>query len=59
VLDSQLIAFALVATVVTVIPGIDMALVARSVLSRGRRGGYVTSLGVCTGLWTIRRVGAL
>jgi threonine/homoserine/homoserine lactone efflux protein len=51
VLDPQLIAFALVAAVVTVIPGVDMALVARSVLSRGRRAGYVTSLGVCTGLW--------
>lgn len=49
--DSQLIAFALVAAVVTVIPSVDMALVARSVLSRGRRAGYVTSLGVCTGLW--------
>jgi threonine/homoserine/homoserine lactone efflux protein len=51
VFDPQLIAFALVAVVVTVIPGVDMALVARSVLSRGRRAGYVTSLGVCTGLW--------
>jgi threonine/homoserine/homoserine lactone efflux protein len=51
VLDPQLIAFALVAAVVTVIPGVDMALVARSVLSRERRAGYVTSLGVCTGLW--------
>jgi threonine/homoserine/homoserine lactone efflux protein len=56
VLGPQLIAFALV---VTVIPGVDLALVARSVLSRGRRAGYVTGLGVCTGLWTIRRGGAL
>ena len=55
-LDPQLIAFALV---VTVIPGVDLALVARSVLSRRRRTGYVTSLGVCIGLLTIRRVGAL
>ena len=50
-LDPQLIAFALVATVVTVIPGVDMALIARSVLTHGRRAGYVTSLGVCSGLW--------
>jgi RhtB (resistance to homoserine/threonine) family protein len=50
-LDPQLVAFALVAAVITVIPGADMALVARSVLTRGRRAGYVTSVGVCTGLW--------
>jgi RhtB (resistance to homoserine/threonine) family protein len=50
-LDPQLIAFALVATVVTIIPGVDMALIARSVLTHGRRAGYVTSVGVCTGLW--------
>src|SRR5437773_12559059 len=51
VLDQQLVAFAIVAAIVTIIPGADMALVARSVLTHGRRAGYVTSLGVCTGLW--------
>ena len=50
-LDPQLIAFTVVAGVVTIIPGADMALVAHSVLTRGRRAGYVTSVGVCTGLW--------
>jgi RhtB (resistance to homoserine/threonine) family protein len=50
-LDPQLVAFAVLAAVVTVIPGADMALVAQSVLTRGRRTGYVTSVGVCTGLW--------
>src|SRR5437899_3038961 len=49
--DPQLIAFTVVAGVVTIIPGADMALVAHSVLTRGRRAGYVTSVGVCTGLW--------
>ena len=49
--DPQLVAFAVVAGVVTIIPGADMALVARSVLAHGRRAGYVTSLGICTGLW--------
>lgn len=49
--DPQLVAFTLVATIVTVIPGADMALVARSVLTRGRRAGYITSAGICTGLW--------
>jgi RhtB (resistance to homoserine/threonine) family protein len=50
-LDPQIIAFTVVAAIVTVIPGADMALVARSVLTRGRRAGYITSVGICTGLW--------
>jgi threonine/homoserine/homoserine lactone efflux protein len=43
--------FTVVAAVVTVIPGVGMALVARSVLTRGHRAGYITSVGICTGLW--------
>ena len=50
-IDPQLLAFALVAAVVTVIPGVDMALIARTVLARGRRAGYVMTLGICSGLW--------
>lgn len=50
-LDPDLVAFTVVATIVTVIPGVDMALVARSVLTSGRRAGYITSVGICTGLW--------
>jgi len=50
-IDPQIIAFATVAAVVTVLPGADMALVARSVLAHGRGAGYVTSIGCCTGLW--------
>jgi threonine/homoserine/homoserine lactone efflux protein len=50
-IDSQIIAFATVAAVVTILPGADMALVARSVLAQGRGAGYITSLGCCTGLW--------
>jgi len=50
-IDPQIIAFAIVAAVVTVLPGADMALVARNVLAHGRRAGYVTSIGCCTGLW--------
>ena len=49
--DPQIIAFTVVAAIVTVIPGADMALVARSVLTRGRRAGFITSVGICTGLW--------
>ena len=58
-LDQQLVAFAVVAGVLTVIPGADMALVAQSVLSRGRRAGYVTSVGACTGLWVHAMASAL
>lgn len=43
----------------TILPGVDMALVARSVLAHGRRAGYVTSLGVCTGLWVHALASAL
>jgi len=50
-IDAELAAFAIVATVVTVLPGVDMALVARTVLARGRRAGYVMSAGICTSLW--------
>jgi threonine/homoserine/homoserine lactone efflux protein len=50
VIDHQLVAFAVVATIVTVIPGADMALIARSVLTFGRPAAYVTSLGICAGL---------
>jgi threonine/homoserine/homoserine lactone efflux protein len=48
-LDSQLLAFIGVAIVVVVLPGPDMALVARNVLRYGRSAGYATSLGICVG----------
>jgi threonine/homoserine/homoserine lactone efflux protein len=47
--DSQLLAFIGVAIVVVVLPGPDMALVARNVLRFGRSAGYATSIGICTG----------
>jgi RhtB (resistance to homoserine/threonine) family protein len=50
-IDPQIVAFTIVAAVVTLLPGADMALVLRSVLAHGRRAGYVTSIGCCTGLW--------
>jgi threonine/homoserine/homoserine lactone efflux protein len=46
------LAFALVAALLTVTPGIDTALVIRSTLSRGRSAGLRTSAGVCTGVMT-------
>jgi len=50
-LDPQILAFAVVAIIVTVLPGADMALIARTVLAHGRRSGYVMSVGICMGLW--------
>jgi threonine/homoserine/homoserine lactone efflux protein len=49
-LDRDLLAFAVVAGVITVIPGVDMALVARNVLAHRRPAGSLTSVGVCNGL---------
>jgi threonine/homoserine/homoserine lactone efflux protein len=50
VIDSQLVAFVVVAGVLTIVPGADMALVARNVVAHGRQAGYLTSVGCCTGL---------
>ena len=41
------------------IPGADMALIARSVLTRGRRAAYVMTLGICSGLWVHAGASAL
>ena len=49
-MDPQLLAFIGVAAALTVLPGSDMALVLRSVVASGRRAGWVTALGVCSGL---------
>jgi threonine/homoserine/homoserine lactone efflux protein len=51
----QLLAFVGVAVAVVVIPGPDMALVTRNVLSYGRAAGYATSIGICTGVlgWAV------
>ena len=48
-MDQQLIAFVGIAIVVVVVPGPDMALVARNVLRHGRAAGYATSVGICIG----------
>lgn len=46
----RLVAFVGVALVVVLVPGPDMALVARNVVRHGRTAGYATSLGICTGI---------
>jgi threonine/homoserine/homoserine lactone efflux protein len=46
----QIVAFTLAATVVTLSPGADMALVARRAVTEGWRRASVTSAGIVTGL---------
>lgn len=41
--------FALVAGLLTLVPGLDTALVLRSSISAGRGHGFATALGICTG----------
>jgi len=52
-MEARLLAFLGIATVLTVTPGPDMALVARVVFGRGRAAAWLTSLGVVSGhlLW--------
>lgn len=53
--DSHLLAFIAVATLVTITPGPDIALVTRQALAGGRRPALLTSAGVISGLcvWAI------
>ncbi len=54
-MDDRLLAFIAVSIAVVVIPGPDMALVARNVLRHGRSAGFATSVGICTGVlgWAV------
>jgi threonine/homoserine/homoserine lactone efflux protein len=61
---SAVLAWTGVAAVLTVTPGVDMALVARTAIARGRRAALMTTAGIATGvlLWGIASaagVGAL
>jgi threonine/homoserine/homoserine lactone efflux protein len=53
--DDRLLAFIGISIAVVVIPGPDMALVARNVVRHGRSAGFATSVGICTGVlgWAV------
>ncbi len=50
-MDSQVVAFTLVAAVLTVTPWADTMLVLRNVLRGSRKAGVVTTFGICSGLF--------
>jgi threonine/homoserine/homoserine lactone efflux protein len=50
-----LLGFALLATLLTITPGLDTALVLRSAVTQGRGPAFATALGICTGalIWGV------
>ena len=57
--DSQVLAFTVVAAAMTMAPGADTMLVVRNVLRGGRRDGYFTVAGICSGLYVHALLSAL
>jgi len=49
--DSQVLAFTVLAALMTMSPGPDTLLVVRNALRGGRRDGVVTTFGICSGLY--------
>jgi RhtB (resistance to homoserine/threonine) family protein len=58
-LDPQILTFIGVVTILTLTPGADTMLVIRNVLSRGARAGFLTTLGICSGLFIHATLSAL
>lgn len=58
-IDAQVVAFTVVAAMLTVTPGADTMLVVRNVLRGGRRDGVLTTAGICTGLFVHALLSAL
>jgi RhtB (resistance to homoserine/threonine) family protein len=57
--DSQVLAFTLLAALMTLSPGADTLLVVRNVLRGGRRDGLATAVGICSGLYVHALLSAL
>ena len=49
-IDGSIVAFTGIVAILTILPGADMALVAKVTLLDGRRAAFFTSLGICAGL---------
>ncbi|GHO92735.1 lysine transporter LysE [Reticulibacter mediterranei] len=58
-LTTQLFTFLGIITVLTITPGADTMLVIRNVVARGQRAGYLTALGICSGLFIHATLSAL
>ncbi len=50
-MNSQLLAFVGVCILITLVPGLDTAMVTRNVVARGRRAGIMTAVGTASGLF--------
>lgn len=58
-MDARYLAFAGIAAVLTITPGADMALVAKNVFTRGKKGSLATTTGICSGLFVHATASAL
>jgi len=58
-IDPQVIAFTGIAALLTITPGADTMLVIRNVMARGRRAGFLTTVGACSGLFIHATLSAL
>jgi threonine/homoserine/homoserine lactone efflux protein len=58
-MDSRYLTFAGIAAVLTITPGTDMALLAKNVFTRGKKGSSATIVGICSGLFVHATASAL
>jgi RhtB (resistance to homoserine/threonine) family protein len=58
-LTTQLFTFLGIITILTITPGADTMLVIRNVVARGQQAGYLTALGICSGLFIHATLSAL
>jgi len=59
VFDPQVLAFAVIAAFMTMLPGADTLLVVRNSLRGGRNDGFLTVAGICSGLFVHALLSAL